>query len=109
MLVTDQRWVLMHESHGAGEPSLDAQLARLSPCDMVLVEGYKTTPIAKIEVHRPDIGKTLIWPQPLNIVALATDAVSQMSLRVAPLPVFALNDIETIAAFILQTPDYTPC
>jgi molybdopterin-guanine dinucleotide biosynthesis protein MobB len=109
MLVTDERWVLMHESHGAGEPSLDAQLARLSPCDLVLVEGYKTTHIAKIEVHRPDTGKALIWPQPLNIVALATDVVSQMASHVTPLPVFALNDIEAIAAFILQTPDYTPC
>jgi molybdopterin-guanine dinucleotide biosynthesis protein B len=105
LLVTDQRWVLMHESHGAGEPTLDEQLARLSPCDLVLVEGYKTTAIPKIEVHRPAVGKELIWPRPLNIVALATDEVARLTPRVAPLPVLALDDTAAITAFILRTLD----
>ena len=97
-----------------GAYSLGLKIGRRS-CDLVLVEGYKTTPIAKIEVHRPELGKSLIWPQPLNIVALATDAVSQMAAHVshmtsgAPLPVFDLNDIEAIAGYISQTPDYAPC
>ena len=50
LLVSDQRWVLMHELRGAPEPDLDAQLAHLSPCDLVLVEGFKAVQIPKLEV-----------------------------------------------------------
>src|SRR5215831_1746767 len=45
MVVSSKRWALMHELRGAGEPGLQEQLKRLSPCDLVLVEGYKTAAI----------------------------------------------------------------
>jgi molybdopterin-guanine dinucleotide biosynthesis protein B len=96
LLVSDERWVLMHEMRGALEPDLDAQLAILSPCDLVLVEGFKDVPIPKIEIHRPAHGKALLYPGNPAIVAIATDA--DLS---APLPCLNLNDPATVAAFIL--------
>jgi hypothetical protein len=74
LLISDQRWVLMHELRGAPEPSLDEQIARFSDCDLVLVEGFKETPIPKLEVHRPSVGKPLIAGTGVEtIVAVATD------------------------------------
>ena len=52
MIASDQRWVLMHELRGEREPSLAALTARLSPCDLVLVEGYKREPIPKLEIYK---------------------------------------------------------
>ncbi|MBK7849358.1 MAG: molybdopterin-guanine dinucleotide biosynthesis protein B [Zoogloea sp.] len=96
LLVSDERWVLMHEMRGAPEPDLSAQLEILSPCDLVLVEGFKDVPIPKIEIHRPAHGKALLHPDNPAIVAIATDA--DLS---APLPCLNLNDPATVAAFIL--------
>ena len=95
LLTCDQRWVLMHELRGAAEPTLDEQLATLSPCDLVLVEGFKASAIPKLEVFRPDTGKPPIWPGNKNIIAVATDQAID-----CPLPVLNLNDIEGIAVFI---------
>ena len=103
MLVSDQRWVLMHELREEGEPTLEAQLALLSPCDLVLVEGYKASSVPKLEVHRPVTGKPLIYPQGMNIVAVACDEPLQ-----APLPCYDLNDIAAIAEFILNYLELQP-
>lgn len=97
MLVSDQRWVLMHELRGEPEPLLEAQLLRFSPCDLVLVEGYKFTGIPKIEVHRPANGKPLIYTDGLNIVALASDVKFEL-----PLPWLDLNDPDAVVDFILN-------
>lgn len=96
-LVSSQRWVLMHELRGQPEPSLDEQLAHMSPCDLVLVEGFKYTAIPKMEVHRQSNGKPLIYPENLNIVALASDVRPD-----SPLPWMNLDDVDGIADFILE-------
>jgi len=96
-LVSNQRWVLMHELRGKPEPSLDEQLAHMSACDLVLVEGFKYTAIPKMEVHRQANGKPLIYPENLNIVALASDVRLE-----SPLPWMNLDDVDGIADFILQ-------
>jgi molybdopterin-guanine dinucleotide biosynthesis protein B len=103
LLTCDHRWVLMHELRGAPEPTLEEQLAMLSPCDLVLVEGFKQTPISKLEVHRPATGKPPIWPENPSVVAVATDAPIDCRL-----PVLDLNDPDAVAAFILNFLD-TPC
>lgn len=97
LLVSDERWVLMHELRGEPEPDLDVQLARLSPCDLVLVEGFKSVQIPKLEVHRPAVGKPLQYQDNPAIVAIATDVPVD-----APLPRLDLNDPAAVAAFILQ-------
>ncbi len=99
LLISDQRWVLMHELRGATEPSLEEQLARMSPCDLVLVEGFKNIAIPKIEVHRPANGKPLIFPENPHVVALASDVRIELP---ASLPWLDLNDLDAIASFILQ-------
>ena len=97
VLVTSaMRWALMHELRGAPELSLDAALARLSPCDLVLVEGFKSAAIPKLEVYRASVGKSMLHPADPNIVAVATDGS-----LVTPLPLFDLSDVAPIAAFIV--------
>jgi molybdopterin-guanine dinucleotide biosynthesis adapter protein len=93
------RWALLHELRGEGEPELPYLLQRLSPCDLVLVEGFKRLAIPKIEVHRGAAGTALLYPSDPSIVALATDVPV-----VTGLPVFGLNDHAAIAGFIVGHP-----
>jgi molybdopterin-guanine dinucleotide biosynthesis protein B len=98
VIVTSQyRWALIHELRDKPEPGLQEQLARLSPCDLVLVESFKHEAIAKLEVHRATIGKPLLFPQDPNIVAIASDLQLETSLQQ-----FRLDQPEKIAEFILQ-------
>jgi molybdopterin-guanine dinucleotide biosynthesis protein B len=93
-----QRWALMRELRGEPEPSLQEQLRRLSPCDLVLVEGWKFDPIPRIEVHRsgPDARRPLLFPNDPHVIAVATDEPLQTKL-----PQFGLDDAQAVARFIL--------
>lgn len=105
LMVSAQRWVLMHELRGAAEPDLSASLAALGPCDLVLVEGYKRAAIPKLEIHRPATGKPALWPHDDRIVAVASDALASTldhGDRVLDLPVLDLDDTAGIAQFILH-------
>jgi molybdopterin-guanine dinucleotide biosynthesis protein B len=86
----------MHELRGEGEPGLDEQLARLSPCDLVLVEGYKRSAIPKLEVHRPSHGRPLLHPDDPHIVAVACDGPVDTRL-----PTIALGDYDAVVRFVL--------
>jgi molybdopterin-guanine dinucleotide biosynthesis protein B len=102
LLVSDHRWVLMHELRGAPEPSLDDQIARFSECDLVLVEGFKLTPIPKLEVHRPSVGKPLIAGDGVEtIVAIATDE-PEVVRQQTTLPTLDINDRDAVTDFILR-------
>lgn len=94
-LVSNQRWFLMREYRDRAEPELDEIVARLAPCDLVLVEGYKRDPTPKLEVYRPALGKPPVWPDNPAVVAVASDGPVATHL-----PVLALDDIEAIARFI---------
>lgn len=97
LVASDVRWALMHENASAREPQLMDLLEQLSPCDLVLVEGWKRDPIPKIEVHRADNGKPWLYPDDDNILAVASD--------VAPpddKTWLALDDVAAIRAFIKQ-------
>jgi len=102
LLTSDRRWVLMHELRDAPEPDLPEQLARLSPCDLVLVEGFKRQPIPKLEVWRAVNGTPLLQPTDTTIVAIAADAKLDVSV-----PVFGLDRHAAIAQFILEHLDMT--
>jgi molybdopterin-guanine dinucleotide biosynthesis adapter protein len=93
LVASSNRWALMHELRGAPEPRLDALLAHLSPVDLVLVEGFKRDPHAKIEVHRVANDKPFLYPEDQNIRALVTDAKPPQ----APLPSAHLDDTGSIA------------
>ena len=96
MVTSSRRWVLMHELRGAAEPAFEEQLKRLSPCDIVIVEGFKHAPIPKLEVWRRITGEPLLHPQDPHIVAVASDTKVQTKL-----PLLELNDDAAIASFIL--------
>lgn len=97
MVTSQYRWALVHELRGEPEPGLKEQLARLAPCDLVLLESFKNEALAKLEVHRTVIGKPLLFPQDPNIVAIASDLPMDTTL-----PQFRLDQPEKIAEFILQ-------
>jgi len=90
------RWALMTELRGAEEPRLEDLLARLDPCDLVLVEGFKRSPHPKIEAYREASGRGLLAPENPTIRALASDVPLDLAL-----PRFHLDDIYGIAEFIL--------
>jgi len=97
LVTSSRRWVLMHELRGAHEPAFDEQVKRMSPCDLLLVEGFKFAPIPKLEVWRAETGEPLLHPNDPHIVAVASDAKVQTRL-----PLLNLNDVDGIAQFILQ-------
>jgi molybdopterin-guanine dinucleotide biosynthesis protein B len=92
------RWALVHELRGQDEPSLAMLLRKLSPVDLVLVEGYKRAGHPKLEVYRAAVGKPLLHPDDPAIFAIAADA----PLPAARVPVIDLDDIERIADHLLR-------
>ena len=99
LVTSSRRWVLMHELRGAHEPTFEEQVKHISPCDLLIVEGFKHAPIPKLEVWRAATGEPLLHPNDPHIVAIATDAKIETRL-----PVLDLNDDAAIAEFILKTP-----
>jgi molybdopterin-guanine dinucleotide biosynthesis protein B len=97
LVTSSRRWVLMHELRGAAEPAFEAQLGKLSPCDLVIVEGFKHAAIPKLEVWRKETGEPLLHPNDPHIVAVASDVKVETRL-----PLLELNDDAGIAAFILK-------
>jgi molybdopterin-guanine dinucleotide biosynthesis protein MobB len=97
MVASSRRFALMHELRDAPEPSFDELVARMAPVDLLLVEGFKREPHPKLEVHRPSVGKSFLYPDDPHIVGIASDA-----LLAAPLPVLPLADVAAIADFILE-------
>ncbi|HXZ49340.1 MAG TPA: molybdopterin-guanine dinucleotide biosynthesis protein B [Usitatibacter sp.] len=97
LVSSSRRWALMHELRGAPEPTLAEQLKRLSPCDVVIVEGYKSEPIPKVEVHRRDSGARMLHPEDPDVIAVATDEP-----LATKLPQLALDDADGVARFIVE-------
>ncbi|MFK7836399.1 MAG: molybdopterin-guanine dinucleotide biosynthesis protein B [Sulfitobacter sp.] len=96
LLASRNRFALMHELRDEDEPSLTDLLARLSPVDLVLVEGYKRDAHPKIEAHRAVTGNPLIAPEDPTIRAVASDVPLTLDR-----PVFDLDDTKTVADFVL--------
>ena len=88
----------MHEHRGQSEPALDELVSRMTPVDLLLIEGFKAESYDKIEVHRPALGKALLNENDPRIVAVASDA----PLPRMALPVLDLDDTPAIADFIVK-------
>src|SRR5439155_13206355 len=93
-----RRWAILHELREEPEWDLRALVAKMSPVDLVLVEGFKRDAFPKLEIHRAANGKPLIHPDDRHIVAIASD----IALPQAKIPVIDLNDIEAIADLLLK-------
>ena len=99
LVTSTNRWALLHENRGAPEPSLEQLVQRMTPVDLLLVEGFKAHAHDKLEIHRPSVGKPLLTPGDPHIVAIATDQPEALDVAV---PILDLNDVPAIAAFIAK-------
>ena len=98
LVSSGKRWALMHELRGAAEPRLPDLLAKMSRVDLVIVEGFKSEPHRKIEVHRSANGKPLLFPDDPAISGIATDATVETTL-----PTAHLDDIPAVAAMMRRS------
>lgn len=99
-VVSSQRWALMTEDPGGPEIDFSDVIARLDPCDLIIVEGYKSQPIPKIEARRQESAPgARLSEQDERVIAVAADYdISDTSL-----PVFELDDVAKIADFIVES------
>jgi molybdopterin-guanine dinucleotide biosynthesis protein B len=97
LVTSSRRWALMHELRGTAEPAFAELVAHVSPCDLLLVEGFKREKVPKLEVYRAAVGEPLIHPHDPDVVAVATDARVETRL-----PQFDLNDAPAIADFVIR-------
>lgn len=98
MVASSRRWALMHELRDAPEPAVEALVGRMTPVDLLLIEGFKAHDHDKLEVYRASVGKPMLCRDDRRVVALASDA------RVdgVDLPQFLLDDVPAIAGFIAR-------
>jgi len=99
LLGSSKRWALMTELANTAEPQLEELASHIDPMltDLILVEGFKQASIAKIEIHRPNLGKPLLADTDPNIIAVASDETVTTSL-----PLLNLNNAEEVAGFVLR-------
>lgn len=95
-VVSRHRWAIIHESREEPEPGLDEILAKLAPCDLVIVEGYKRDSHDKIEVRNLDLAHPRLAGDDPTVVAVAANGV----VADAPVPVFDRDDVAALAGFI---------
>jgi molybdopterin-guanine dinucleotide biosynthesis adapter protein len=93
-----KRWAILHELREEPEWDLPALVAKMSPVDLVLVEGFKRDAFPKLEIHRVANGKPLLHPDDPHIVAVACDS----AVPDTKVPVVDLNDIDAIADLLLK-------
>jgi molybdopterin-guanine dinucleotide biosynthesis adapter protein len=96
-VVSQNRFAIMNELRGAKPPSLDEIIAKLSPCDLVIVEGYKRDGHDKIEVRNVELNHPLLAGDDPTIVAVAANGIVE-----AKVPVFDRDDVAALCGFILQ-------
>lgn len=101
LLGSSQRWALMVEHGTRGDRPLEdhLRLLQLDELDLVLVEGFKTAAIPKIEVHRPGLGNPPLFPDDPHVIAVATDEPAAVHTQ---LPLLALDDARAVAGFIIN-------
>jgi molybdopterin-guanine dinucleotide biosynthesis protein B len=97
LITSSGRWVLMHELRDEAEPPIRDLIERMTPVDLLLIEGFKTHAHPKLEVYRQAEAKPLMWRPGSDIVAVAAD----VALPEVSVPVLDINDHAGIVAFIL--------
>ncbi|MCJ2049437.1 molybdopterin-guanine dinucleotide biosynthesis protein B [Methylobacterium sp. J-070] len=98
LVSSGRRWAQVHELRDEQEATLAQLLRRISPCDLVVVEGYKREPIPKIEVHRADNGRPPLYPLDPTVVGIASDVAFPAS----GIPIVDLNDAEAVTGLMLD-------
>jgi molybdopterin-guanine dinucleotide biosynthesis protein MobB len=104
LIASSKRWALMTELPDTGEEAdLETLIQQINPdyADLILVEGFKSALIRKIEVFRPSLNIPLLADLDANIIALASDEPLAQNFNLS-IPVLDLNNINQIADFIMQ-------
>ena len=101
LIASGKRWALMADTEMQGDPELGALLKRVDRdnLDLVLVEGFRHEPIPKIELHRSDLNRPLIFPEDPHVIAVACVGPLHQPTK---LPVLELGNPESIASFIIE-------
>ena len=97
LVASGKRWALMHELREAPEPSIYDLLQKMSPVDLVLIEGFKSAHHVRIEVYRRDVGKLPFHPENPHVVGIVSDTPFPDAGR----PVVDIDDIEGVVELIL--------
>lgn len=100
VIASNRRLAKMREYPQRAEPALRQLLAELSDCDWALVEGFKRSPLPKIEVWRCATGTAPQYPDDAQVIAVATDVPLALPAPTG-LPIFDLDQIDLIAEFML--------
>ncbi len=98
LVASSARWALLHEIRANPEPDMDELIGRMTPCDLVLIEGFKRHCHPKIEVYRAANGKSLLCREDPTVLAVVSDE----PLPDVPVPVLDLNDVSAVADFIVD-------
>ncbi|WP_244633303.1 molybdopterin-guanine dinucleotide biosynthesis protein B [Methylobacterium radiotolerans] len=98
LVSSGRRWAQVHELRDEAEATLAQLLRRISPCDLIVVEGYKRDPIPKLEVHRAENGRPPLHPLDPTIVGIASD----VGFPASGIPVVDLNDPEAVTGLMLD-------
>lgn len=99
LVASGKRWALMVDTGDDGDPNLQDMLNRMdqSVLDLIIVEGFKHEAFPKIELHRPELGKPLFYPEDPTVLAIATNDSSAYT---TDLPLLDIDDPTAIAIFI---------
>jgi molybdopterin-guanine dinucleotide biosynthesis protein B len=97
MVASSSRWALMHELRDRGELSIYDLLQKMSPVDLVLIEGFKSARHARIEVFRESVGKPPFHPENPHVAGIVSDT----PFPDAGLPVVHIDDIDGVVALVL--------
>ncbi|CAA9308323.1 MAG: Molybdopterin-guanine dinucleotide biosynthesis protein MobB [uncultured Microvirga sp.] len=104
LIASGRRWALVRELREEPEPSLGTLLRRLSPVDLVVIEGFKASAHPKLEVFRAANQKPLLGSAAPNIRSIASDT----ALPGASVPVVPLSEIAAIADRLLAIAEPLP-
>ncbi|MGI9333143.1 MAG: molybdopterin-guanine dinucleotide biosynthesis protein B [Gammaproteobacteria bacterium] len=105
LIASRHRWALMVERQRERDPRLDEVLLELDQgsLDLILVEGFKQETYPKIELHRPSMGRPLLYPRDDSIIAVASDApLHNVPGHAREVPRLNLNDPRAIADFVVN-------
>ncbi|MGE3876669.1 MAG: molybdopterin-guanine dinucleotide biosynthesis protein B [Parvibaculaceae bacterium] len=97
-VVSAGRWAIIHELRNEAEPPLAEILAKLAPCDLVIVEGYKRDGHDKIELRNLALDHPKLAGEDPTIVAIAANG----AIADAPVPVFNRDDVAALSQFIIN-------
>lgn len=102
LVVSGERWALMHELAEGAAPTLEELVGRMAPVDLVLVEGFKTLPIDKIEVRGAGDDGPSLQSADETVIAVVADLPLADAPTDSSIPTFGRDDIAAIADFIMR-------